>query len=203
MGAAAMSGTTQGDGVLGWILRRGQEEAEAARHGYVGVEHLLVVLARGRSRFVAEVLADHGVTFERARHAVREVVDSGRGDGPARDAGALLSTLGIDLDEVRRRVEARFGPNAIRELYASPVGWNLRPRGPLCGPQMSPQLKHAVHNAVGRCWDRDKVPHRLEERLMLGALDVDSAGLHHVLAELDVSPLRLRESVATALHIAS
>ena len=56
------------------------------------------------------------------------------------------------------RVQARFGPNAIGELYASPVGWNLRPRGPLCGPQMSPQFKHAVHNAVGRCWDRDKMP---------------------------------------------
>ncbi|MGH9117661.1 MAG: Clp protease N-terminal domain-containing protein [Acidimicrobiales bacterium] len=198
-----MSGTKQGDGPLGWILRTAQEEAEAARHGYFGVEHLPVVLARGRSRFVAEVLADHGVIYERARDAVRVVVGSGRGDGPARDAATLLGTLGIDLGEVRRRVEARFGPNAIGELYASSVGWNLRPRGPLCGPQMSPQFKRAVHNAVGRCWDRDKISPQLEERLLLGALDVDSAGLRGVLAELDVSPPRLRESVVAALRIAS
>jgi ATP-dependent Clp protease ATP-binding subunit ClpA len=198
-----MSGSKQGDGPLGWTLRLAQEEAEAARHGFVGVEHLLVVLARGSSRFVAGVLADHGVTVEGAQDAVRVVVGSGRGDGPARDAGALLDTLGIDLDEVRRRVEVRFGPNAIGELYASPMGWNLRPRGPLCGPQMSPQFKHAVHNAVGRCWDRDKTPAQLEERLLLGALDGDSAGLRHVLAELDVSPHRLRESVAAGLRIAS
>jgi ATP-dependent Clp protease ATP-binding subunit ClpA len=198
-----MSSAKQGDGRLGWILRAAQEEAETARHGYAGVEHLLMVLARGGSRFVTEVLANHGVTYERARDAVRVVVGSGRGDGPARDAATLLATLGIDLDEVRRRVEARFGPNAIGELYASPVGWNLRPRGPLCGPRISPQFKHAVHNAVGRCWDPDKIPRQLEERLLLGALDVDSAGLREVLAELDVSPDRLRESVASGLRIAS
>lgn len=192
-----------GDGRLGWVLREAQAEAEAARHGYFGVEHLLAVLARGRSRLVAEVLAAHGVTYQRAQDAVRVVVGSGRGDGPAWGAALLLGTLGIDLDEVRRRVQARFGPNAIGELYASPVGWNLRPRGPLCGPQVSPQFKQAVHNAVGRCWDRDEIPPQLEERLMLGALDVDSAGLREVLAELDVSPLRLRQSVAATLRIAS
>jgi ATP-dependent Clp protease ATP-binding subunit ClpA len=193
----------QGDGPLGWILREAQEEAEAARHGYFGVEHLLAVLARGRSRFVVEVLADNGATYERAQDAIRVVVGSGRGDGPARDAAALLSTLGIDLDEIRRRVQDRFGPDAIGELYASPVGWNMRPRGPLCGPQMSPQFKQAVHKAVGRCWDRDKIPPQLEERMLLGALDVDSAGLRGVLAQLDVSPLRLRQSVAVGLRIAS
>ena len=45
---------------------------------------------------------------------------------------------------------------------------------------MSPQFKHAVHNAVGGCWDRDKTPSQLEERLLLGAVDVDSAGLRCV-----------------------
>jgi ATP-dependent Clp protease ATP-binding subunit ClpA len=201
VGAAVMS-TKEGGGPLGWVLRAAQEEAEAARHGYFGVEHLLAVLARGQSRFVVEVLADHGVTYARAQHAIQVVVGSGRGDGPARDATMLLSTLGIDLDDVRRRVEARFGPNAIGELYTSPVGWKLR-SGPLCGPGMSPQLKHAVQNAVGRCWDRDKTPSQLEERLLLGALDVDSAGLRGVLTELDVAPLSLRQSVAAALRIAS
>jgi len=85
-----MSSAKQGDGRLGWILRAAQEEAETARHGYAGVEHLLMVLARGGSRFVTEVLANHGVTYERARDAVRVVVGSGRGDGPARDAATLL-----------------------------------------------------------------------------------------------------------------
>jgi hypothetical protein len=33
-----------------------------------------------------------------------------------------LATLGIDLNEVRRRVQARFGANAIGQLYTSAVG---------------------------------------------------------------------------------
>jgi Clp amino terminal domain, pathogenicity island component len=160
-------------------------------------------LARGRAGFAAELLAHQGVTYQRARDAVVEVVGSGQGDWPAWDAGILLATLGIDLDEVRRRVQARFGPNAIGELYTSAVGWNLRPRGPLCGPQMSPQFKHAVQIAVGRCWDRDRTPPQLEERLLRGALDVDSAGLRQVLAELEVSPLWLRERLVAALRLAS
>jgi hypothetical protein len=55
----------------------------------------------------------------------------------------------------------------------------------------------------GRCWDRDKTPLQLEERLLLGALDVESAGMREVLAELHVAPLPLRQSVAAALRIAS
>ncbi len=198
-----MSATKHGDGPLGWVLRATQEEAEAARHGYHGVEHLLVVLASGQTGFVPQCLANHGVTPQRTRDALRAVVASGQGDGPASDAGTLLATLGIDLDEVRRRVESRFGPNAIAELYTSPVGWNLRPRGPLCGPPPSPQLKHAVENAVGRCWDRDRTPPQLEERLLVGALDVDSNGLRRVLTQLEVSPVRLRENLVAALRIAS
>ncbi len=111
----------QGDGPLGWILREAHEEAEAARHGYFGVEHLLAVLARGRSRFVVEVLADHGATYERAQDAIRVVVGSGRGDGPARDAAALLSTLGIDLDEIRRR--CRTGSGRTRSASCMPAPW--------------------------------------------------------------------------------
>jgi len=47
-----------------------------------------------------------------------------------------------------------------------------------------------------------KVPPQLGERLLLGALDVDSAGLRGVLAELDVSPLQLRQRVAATLRLA-
>ena len=90
---------------------------------------------------------EHGLTTQRTRDAVWLVVGSGRGDGPRFDPATLLATLGIDLDQIRRHVEAQFGPNAIHTLYASPVGWNLRPRGPLCDLGPSPQLKQTVDNA--------------------------------------------------------
>ena len=74
-----------------------------------------------------QLLAEHGVTLDRARDAVWLVVGSGRGDGPRFDSATLLATLGIDLDQIRRQVERQFGPDAIHRLYASEAGWNLRP----------------------------------------------------------------------------
>ena len=171
-----MSGTKQGDGPLGWMLRTAQEEAEAARHGYFGVEHLLVVLARGRSGFVERVLAERGVTYQRARDALGLVVGSGRGDGPAWDATTLLGTLGIDLEEVRRRVQARFGPNAIGEL-CRPSGVEPAAAGPVVRAADESAVQAGRAQRGWHFWDRNKTPPQLEERLLLGALDVDSTRL--------------------------
>ncbi|SHN48169.1 Clp protease N-terminal domain-containing protein [Cryptosporangium aurantiacum] len=174
---------------VGPILTAAREEAAWAGHGYVGVEHLLIALARTDSG----LLAEHAVTPASARLAVRQVVAAGDGDGPRWDAEALLGTLGIDLAQIRRQVEESFGPDAVHQLYSGPVGWNLRPRGPLCDPPMTPQLKRALHRALGRCWDAS--PSRLSDRLLLGALDADSAGLTSVLTRLGVEPGRLRAAV--------
>jgi len=120
---------------------------------------------------------------------------------PRRHDGDLLATLGIDLDQIRRHVEAQFGPNAIANLYASPVGWNLRPRGPLCDLGLSPQLKRTVDNALGRCWDT--APPQIHERLLLHTLDSDSDTLTAVLSELNTSVRQLRAAVTARLRIAS
>jgi hypothetical protein len=183
------------------VLEAAREEAEQARHGYVGVEHLLVVLTREQAGSVSRLLAEHGVTYLRARDAVWLVVSSGRGDGAQWDAGKLLATLGIDLEEIRRQVEVRFGPDAMHRLYTSEVGWNLRPRGPLCEPQLTPQLKRALFKTLGKCWNA--APPQLHERLLLGALDAESTGLAWVLGELGASMPLLRAAVATELQIAS
>jgi hypothetical protein len=184
------------------VLAAARKEAEQARHGYVGLEHLLVALTRQEMGPTSRLLAGHSVTYPRARDAVWLVVSSGRGDGPRWDAGTLLGTLGIDLDEIRQAVEGRFGPDAIERLYTSEVGWNLRPRGPLCEPRLSPQLKQAVDTAVGRCWDHTGPP-RLHERLLLAALEGQSKGLAAVLAELGVSVPLLRAAIAADIQIAS
>lgn len=181
------------------ILAAAREEATLARHGYVGVEHLLLVLAQTAE--IAAPLDDHGVTVTRARDAVWLVVSSGRGDGPRFDAATLLATLGIDLDQIRRQVDRQFGPDALHKLYASPVGWNLRPRGPLCELPPSPNLKKAVSTALGTCWDA--APPQLNERLLLAALDSDSPALTAVLTELHVAAAQLRADVDARLRLAS
>ncbi len=92
------------------VVVRAQEEARTFGHPWLGTEHLLLgVLAQPDAPGV-RALTGLGVTLDTARAALSQVV--GRGDLRDSDADALR-TLGIDLDEVRRRVEASFGPGAL------------------------------------------------------------------------------------------
>jgi Clp amino terminal domain, pathogenicity island component len=186
---------------IGAVLTAAHSEAERARHGYVGLEHLLLVLAHPTAPATQRLLEDHGITLDRARDAVWLVIGSGRGDGPRLDSTALLATLGIDLDQIRRQVERQFGSDAIQRLYAGDVGGNLRPRGPLCELPIAPKLKKAISDAVGGCWD--DVPPALHPRLLIAALDSESQGLTAVLDELGADPRQLRTAATRALRIAS
>jgi ATP-dependent Clp protease ATP-binding subunit ClpA len=183
------------------LLAAARAEAEQARHGYVGLEHLLLALTGPEAPATAELLRAHGIDTKRARDAVWLVVGSGRGDGPRFDSATLLATLGIDLDNIRRHVQAEFGPDAIHQLYTSPVGWNLRPRGPLCDLGLSPQLKRVLDQALGHCWDA--APTHIHERLLLHALDSDSTAFTAVLDGLGTVASRLRTAVTAHLQLAS
>ncbi len=81
-----------------------QAEAAALHHPRIGTEHLLLGLV-GQDTATSAVLARHGLT----RATVLESVSALVGD---LDAEAL-TTLGIDLDAVRERVESTFGPGAL------------------------------------------------------------------------------------------
>lgn len=82
-----------------------QEEARRLRHDRIGEEHVLLGCLATPS--IAErVLTGAGADLAAVREAVR------RGGSPDDDAEALRS-LGIDLEEVRRRAEASFGPGAL------------------------------------------------------------------------------------------
>ena len=92
------------------VVVRAQEEARSFGHTWVGTEHLLLgVLAQPGARGVS-ALMDLGVTLDTGRAALIQIV--GRAGLGAGDADALR-TLGIDLDDVRHRVEAAFGPGAL------------------------------------------------------------------------------------------
>ena len=83
-----------------------QHEARALRHARIGTEHLLLGLLAQPATTSARVLARHGVDRQVVVEAVRGFV------GDDLDADALTS-LGIDLDAVRERVEEAFGPGAL------------------------------------------------------------------------------------------
>ena len=83
-----------------------QQEARALGHHWIGAEHLLLAVASGPDDEVADALRRLGVTPESLTAALRDEL----GDSQE-DAEALLA-LGIDLTEVRRRIEDRFGAGA-------------------------------------------------------------------------------------------
>jgi hypothetical protein len=173
------------DPITARLLAAAREEADRARHGYVGCEHLLLALLTDKDPTARDILADHRISLLAARAAVAGVVSSGSGDGPRWNAADLLATLGVDLPAIQHQMQADFGPHAIDELYRSPAGRHLS-WGPLCGPQMAPGLKRALFGSEGRA----RFP--TSGHALLSLLDAGSAGLGAVLAALGTSSNLLR-----------
>ena len=118
------------------LVVQAQHEARRLGHNYIGCEHLLLAAA-GAAEPAGAVLRDQGVTPERveaeivrtigrgraADPAGRAADPAGRAADPADPAGRgdplhgldreALASIGIDLDVVRARLEAAFGPDAL------------------------------------------------------------------------------------------
>ena len=115
------------------VVVHAQEHARRLGHRYLGGEHILLA-AVSTSQPASAVMRDHGVTPELVEEEIVRRVGLGAGaslfGGLDRDA---LATIGIDLDAVRARIEASFGPQALsnaaqaahRDLRRRP-----RPRAP-------------------------------------------------------------------------
>ena len=98
------------------VLVRAQEDARRLGHGYIGGEHLLLALAAADEPAGA-ILRDQGVTPERVEAEIVRFIGRGPAAGPGDPLRGLdreaLAAIGIDLDVVRARIEAAFGPNAL------------------------------------------------------------------------------------------
>jgi ATP-dependent Clp protease ATP-binding subunit ClpA len=84
-----------------------QHEARALHHGAIGTEHLLLSMLSSPGTVSGQALARHGLTHDEVASDVVRLTGGEALDGPA------LTTLGIDLDAVRERVEETFGPGAL------------------------------------------------------------------------------------------
>jgi ATP-dependent Clp protease ATP-binding subunit ClpA len=95
------------------VLAQARHEARGLGHAYIGCEYLLLAAAAAGEPAGA-VLRDQGVTPDRIKAEILRTTGPGQTAGPAGglDAQALAS-IGIDLDAVRARVEAAFGPDAL------------------------------------------------------------------------------------------
>jgi ATP-dependent Clp protease ATP-binding subunit ClpA len=155
-----------------------QHEARRLGHGWIGCEHLLIAVASGPDGPAPRALRAAGVTPEALRTAVAEC--AGR---PRLDADALAS-IGIDLDEVRRRVDAAFGPGALD-----------RRRG--CNAGRMPFTKHskrALEHALKASFARGD-NFIGAEHIVLGVLDDPDNLAVEALGRLGIPPERIREQL--------
>src|SRR6266496_1196918 len=117
------------------VVVQAQEDARRLGHHYIGCEHLLLAAAAAAEPAGA-VLRDQGVTPERVEAAILRIVGRGQAAGlPGGLDRQALAFIGIDLDVVRARIEAAFGPDALtRALPAACRSRRpARGKGPLAG----------------------------------------------------------------------
>ncbi len=95
------------------VVRHASEHARRLGHRYIGSEHLLLA-AVSSGQPASAVMCAHGVTPELVEEEIVRRVGLGAGAGlfGGLDKDAL-ATIGIDLDAVRARIEASFGPQAL------------------------------------------------------------------------------------------
>src|SRR6478672_8992979 len=95
------------------VVTGARESALRLGHDWIGCEHLLLALATTGGE-VGVILRDRGITPERVTWEAVRLAGAGRGaslsDVLDRDA---LASIGIDLDAVRDKVEAAFGPGTF------------------------------------------------------------------------------------------
>jgi ATP-dependent Clp protease ATP-binding subunit ClpA len=106
-----------------------QQHARRLGHRYIGCEHLLLAAASAGEPASA-ALRQHGVTPQAVETEIVRLVGLGQVADlfNALDREALAS-IGIDLDAVRERAEAAFGPDAFTRVGPSTCR-KRRPRHP-------------------------------------------------------------------------
>jgi ATP-dependent Clp protease ATP-binding subunit ClpA len=139
-----------------------EERARDRGADRIRTEHLLLGLFGVPNNLAVAILNALGVD----RNAVEQAVDAYKSGGPVSEAEAL-ATLGIDIDQVRRRVEEAFGPGALQRRRASdgPLSRHL-PFERESKKALELALREAVrlkHNSIGT------------EHLLLGLLHSEGA----------------------------
>jgi ATP-dependent Clp protease ATP-binding subunit ClpA len=212
------------DGARATVVQA-QEHARRLGHGFIGCEHLLLAVASA-DEAASVVLREHGLTPERVEAEVIRLAGPGQ-------AASLFSTLdrealafiGIDLDTVRARIEAAFGPGALTRAaprtrhprrpawHKGPVARVLRRRhrhgaAPAACPRPSghipftPQAKKSLERSLHEA----KALHNGYigvEHLALALVASDSGMMPPILSALGTSATALRTAILDRYRQAS
>ena len=163
---------------------RAQQEAVDAGDDYIGTEHVVIALSQDDG-IAGEVLRDAGVTAANLRQHRREV---GADDSAGRLDADALRTIGIDLDDVRRRVEETFGAGALDDVPDRTGGrrWGRNKHIPFTG-RAKKSLERGLRQAIMLGDTRIG-----SEHLLLGVLDEGSGLGVRMLRDVGVDLAQLR-----------
>ncbi|MEV6647884.1 Clp protease N-terminal domain-containing protein [Amycolatopsis sp. NPDC051371] len=169
------------------LVRRAQDRARVLRHPGLGTEHLLFAVASspGREGVVAR---DHGVTPEGVSAETVRLLARPRSVFDTLDAEAL-ATIGIDLDAVRKAVEASFGAAPVSSVAVRRRRARLSGHLPVTGRARS-CLTAAVHES-----GRVGVGQVGASRLAAVVVTTDGGLVPPILAALEVSAPLLRAAI--------
>jgi ATP-dependent Clp protease ATP-binding subunit ClpA len=163
----------------------------------VRAEHLLLALARDDSGIAARVLSGNGLTPEKIENAMAATVAFESGDGPVTRADAeALKAIGIDLDEVLRKVEGVAGAQSAGVTAGRHRGF-LAKHLPF-----SSDAKRAIVAGVTEAKQRGD-GYISAEHLLLGVLSQDKSVAVELLRLLGTTAEDLRAQVLTTMKRAS
>jgi len=139
------------------VMRLAAEESEQLGHGYIGDEHVILGLLRGHTGRASSLLQRRGLDLASARAELERLSAKGLMPRSRADDARALRAIGIDVEEVRERLAAAFGAEAVGAAVrrASRRPWcrgGGRRRTPLCGPPLFAKraLSLAARYAEGR-----------------------------------------------------
>ncbi|NAS27265.1 Clp protease [Herbidospora sp. NEAU-GS84] len=175
------------------VVTAAQVEARRLNHPRIGTEHLLLGMLQDPESLAARVLTglDHGGAEARLRDILNQ--PAGR-RGHELDA-ELLSTIGIDLDAIREKVEEAFGPGALdREPVRDHRGHLRSGRHIPFGPRAKKTLELSLREAIA-------LKHKAitDGHVLLGLIREGEGLAMQIITEAGISPARVREALVQEL----
>src|SRR5687768_16157806 len=127
------------------VLVSAQEAAVDFHHPWLGTEHILIGLIHTEGGVSAMALGAAGATEAAVRTKVVELVGENAPSEVSEEQA--LAALGIDLEEVRRRLEATFGEGALPAPDAAHPAFTTRAK--LCLERAKNEAIALGHTYIG------------------------------------------------------
>ena len=170
------------------VVERARHEAAQAGQGQIGCEHRLLGLL-AEPGLAAAALTATGLDLR----ALRERLPQASQQQPNPLDAEALASVGIDLDQVRRAADARFGPGALGRAAQA-----RRPGRMRFTTDAKKALELAVRTAVGRRHREITGVH-----LLIGIIDQGHNGALDLLAAAGADAATLRADVLRRLSAAA